>query len=301
MKRLSTSIKQLKANATTIEQQRKKARTFAQKALTADERFSGTWIIQLLTGNQKERCIAAQKISYLIHTSPSTPKKQFAKAFTKPLLEALKDSSYEVRSFAIQALGGIRSKIAIDAIKHSIFDSNRFVREQAILKLAPMIGYLEIAKLLNKKYPRNYFRSVPLEFMTDGERLSFSTQTQETRKDSHKNRYNYIRTVYGNPDFWHRGLPVYLVNGLKSYGRYTDGVILLAKNKRQLKPEFRKIVAEHEFGEMFSHEIGLVMELIYAKKEGIIQEYLKHPKLGEELKQMITQHPQEFRQFKQYL
>lgn len=299
-------VRQLKRNVTTIKQ--KKART---KRLGQKTRLTRIKLVkrveELLTGNEKERTGAAKKIIIAIRTK-SKDRGRLEKAFTTPLINALKnDSSWRVRVFASAALGELGGRTAINALKHSVFDYSRDVRKQVVLQLAKHIGYVNVAKLINKTYPRDFFKRVPSEFMADGNRLNRAVQTQETRQWSHADRFKYARESLGKPDFWHRGLPVYLVRGLKdshrqpSFGRHEDGVILLNMNKRFLNPEFRRVVAEHEFGEMFSHEIGLVMELLYAEKNGLLDAYVKHPNIWQEIEELVITHKKDFDHFTGYL
>lgn len=77
--------------------------------------------------------------------------------------------------------------------------------------------------------------------------------------------------------YMHRGMEIYLV-GYDRLASNFNGRILINKSKFFVPEKFRHIMAEHEYFEYVNHELALAAELIYAKKHGLLEDYLKWEK-----------------------
>jgi len=73
-----------------------------------------------------------------------------------------------------------------------------------------------------------------------------------------------------------KGIPVFLSNLPKDFlAFHKNGVIIIDKNKKELDLRDRERVAWHEFGEIFSHGVGLAFELDFLKKTNQLKDHLK--------------------------
>lgn len=187
------------------------------------------------------------------------------------------------------------------ALKSALFDSRADVRRDASKLLAKIIGLRSVVEFINKRYPGNALSKVPAEFFFWD---SFSTETLLRLR---KLGYPTVRELqkllneYGTPAFYHRGFPVFLkgIGDLYSYNLY--GAIFVEKNVKNLPKQFRHSVAEHEFGENFSHNIGNALEMLWLERHGLFQQYLKKlPSLGKDFLKVIKEDPKGFAEFKKY-
>jgi len=70
----------------------------------------------------------------------------------------------------------------------------------------------------------------------------------------------------------HRGVQIYLVKGLGFEAMNLGGRILIDKG---IPVRFRKIFAEHELFELVNHQIAMGAELLYAKEQGQLMDYMR--------------------------
>lgn len=69
----------------------------------------------------------------------------------------------------------------------------------------------------------------------------------------------------------------------------------------QAYPEFRRSVAEHEFGEIFSHEVGNALEMLYVEKHGLMEDYLEWTqRISKREFQKIAKKQKGFERFRKY-
>jgi len=162
------------------------------------------------------------------------------------------------------------------ALKASLFDMSSIVRKEAAVQLPKLIGYRGIVKLINS-YPEKLLSNMPEDFLG-------SSYPKEAPKEK--------------PAFFHRGFPVYLGKE-PSLGMFHGKFFLLEKNEKVVPLEFRETIAEHEFGEIFSHEIGLAMEMIWLEKGKMFNKYLKaFPKESKDFQKIAKE--RSMRQFLRY-
>ena len=82
-----------------------------------------------------------------------------------------------------------------------------------------------------------------------------------------------MRNESGKP-FSIKGIPVFLGRLHPDFlGAYRNGVIVVQANQRKLAPEFREAEAWHEFGEIYSHEVGIAFTLDCLNKIGKLSKY----------------------------
>lgn len=189
-------------------------------------------------------------------------------------------------------------KAAIPVLKYALFDSDRTVREIASNALADYLGYRAVADLITKKYPKNTLGELPSEFFSDSP-IAPNTRAKLRSKGSLPVRE---QLKSGKPFFLHRGLPVFIVNAPKApLGRYIDGAIFINGSKKDLPAKFRKAVAEHEFGETFSHRAGNALMMLQLEKEGSFKEFIEsYPGIGNEFHLLIMEDPKGFKEFRKY-
>ncbi len=82
------------------------------------------------------------------------------------------------------------------------------------------------------------------------------------------------------------GIPVFLDHVKKNQGGlYENGLLTVDK---KIYSADRELVAWHEFGEIFSHSVGLAFEIDLLQKSGRLQSYIKRHKNREfSLKEII--------------
>jgi len=224
-----------------------------------------------------------------------------------------------IRESAASVLGKIGSRKAVPALKAALFDSRRIVREAASKSLSEIIGLRKVTEFINRQYPGKALSRVPAHYLPTGrisaaELLKLRQHGYPTMRqllDMRRKGYpltswaEMLREKYGKPAFYHRGLPVFLVAGVRelilSIGKYHYGAFLVEKNKERLPSKFRRAVAEHEFGEIFGHDIGNALQMLWLERYGLFQKYInRFPSIGEEFLETIRKDPKGFAEFKKY-
>jgi len=208
-----------------------------------------------------------------------------------------------VRTLAFTAVG----KPAIPYLKTTLFDLSVGVRNASSSGLIRLMGYRAATNFVmavcnSKKHLGGKIHEVPSEFFLspprfggpDYTKLTLALRNSRNRSISEE----AVRLVRrNNPIFFHRGFPVYLSDklGRKTLGRYINGCLFVST---KIPEEFRPIIAEHEFGEIFSHEIGIALEFLYAKRKGLLQDYLNYGRMTEGLEELLYEDPKGFAEFK---
>lgn len=216
----------------------------------------------------------------------------------KKVEELLFSPEPEKRREAAIYLGKEKAREALPALEYGLFDLSPKVRRKAVNALSKIIGLKEVINIINKRYPGNRISRTPLEFFHEyrsQERLA------ELRKESLTSKERAIKEK-ARPDYYHRGFPVHVIDlPERLAGVFAQGEIFLQADTKLLPKKFRNVVAEHEFGEVFSHKLGVGLELIYAERKGLLKEYLKlKPGLGSELRELIEIYPKDFKKYRKY-
>jgi len=220
--------------------------------------------------------------------NPRASKSSRGKGQTKPKVQDCLDSikkhhSIDVRQEAVQRLGKLAERRAIPkrdarrvekALFAALFDFNKNVRFHASSTLSRIIGLRAVVDFINKHYPGETLSMVPAQFF---QREISVEKLLELRKRGSPplGRLGELRKKYGKPVFYHRGFPVFLSQEIRS-GKYVNGAFLLARDTRLLPKKFRRAVAEHEFGEIFSHTVGNALQMLWLERHKLLQEYMEH-------------------------
>jgi hypothetical protein len=153
---------------------------------------------------------------------------------------------------------------------------HRSVRLFASRALTRRIGFRATVEFILKRYPGTTLSRTPLEyFLQQGHFYTIPAKRAHGIGDQILATSPYIRERYGKPVFFHRGFPVVSEESQKDNAQYRHGVIAMGLGKKGVPEQYRRVVAEHEYGEIWGHEMGLAFELLYLKKKGLLEEFLK--------------------------
>lgn len=253
----------------------------------------------MLSGTEFERNRALDEASQL----------RSHKSVLPAFLAVLKtDASYYMRKNAARELYIIAAAKYVEkedlarikkALFASLFDLERSVRLEVSEALVKLVGARKVAGYINKRYPEDSLSKVPAEFFllppldvykakVDLESLrrlgspNMKELVKLARKKQFRNEYlEQTQGKYAWPDFFHRGLPVFLrkrrdKRGNFEVGIYNRGMIYLSKQEGLLPKRFRRALAEHEFGEIFGHDVGNALMMIWLEERGLFKEFLEH-------------------------
>jgi len=197
-----------------------------------------------------------------------------------------------VKFYLMRALGKTKDKRALPVLKSTLFDFEHMMRGQAADMLAEFFGWKRTIDFIKKRFrnpadvPRAFFydvgyvggkrnvarwrksdwRSVGKQVVIDARKIVI---------EGRKQKLDRMKDKSGKP-FSVNGIPVFLGKLPKDYlGFYKNGVIIIQKNTRELDPRDREVTAWHEFGEIFSHEVGLAFEVDFLKRNRQLDEYLR--------------------------
>lgn len=205
--------------------------------------------------------------------------------------------------------------LAIPALKHALFDWDRIVRFEASASLAKFIGLRKVIGLIEELYPKDALSEMPAEFfITEQTGIFREVERDGLRKIGHPTPSELAKIEGKTPDRLHRGLPVYfelipasgLYGGSKNAGgRFDRGFIRVELDKTKLPKQFRGLAMEHEYGEIFSHSVGIGFEMLWLEKKGLFPKYLKwlrdnYPSRKQEYIEIIKKDPKGFAEFIKY-
>jgi len=224
------------------------------------------------------------------------------KGFERVMVKASRlEPNYNTRFSAILSLFEIKGKAAENVLKGALFDTDREIRSFVSNHLSKRIGLAKVFELINSQFPqhgRGERASMDFfYFKNDGSKRS----RQELKDVSRKGRFG----------FYHQGLPVRLVPSrllppavgasLPALGKYHQGVLWLNADTKILPKRFRRAMAEHEFGEAFSHNFGQAMMLSWLASHAQLPAFWKHFKgkpfafiRNRELPKLVEEFPREF-------
>jgi len=178
--------------------------------------------------------------------------------------------------------GAIGKAMAIQKLKAMVFDFSQHVRGVAVETLARIIGWKKTVEFIENRSSKN-FGGVPANFfyrdVRDRRGVSWGDEDWNAIKNqvTLKRRLERMKGRNGKP-FSVNGIPVFLWD-LTIQGNNLGGLILISRDPKILAPKYREIVALHEFGEMFnSHRLGDALMYNYAKRNGLLDEFLQRYK-----------------------
>ncbi|MBS3061749.1 MAG: hypothetical protein J4215_04165 [Candidatus Diapherotrites archaeon] len=230
------------------------------------------------------------------------------RGYSKLLSERVRtDDVHQNRFELIRYLTRSPTRVPLRTIEHAVFDSHRSVREAAAVELVKRKGFRYLAGLLDRFFPENAKRVTRPELF-----YLESSPEPVPISEIEKNR-NAGRQV-----FLHRGVPVYLVDSkslppkegakLPALGKYIHGVLWLNSDPAVLPARFRRAIAEHEVGEMFSHDIAQGLTLHYLGRKGLLSDYWNFYKdkpfvfvRDRELQKLCEEYPKDFGRFRRFL
>ncbi len=192
------------------------------------------------------------------------------------------ENSAVIRGRYISAFKKIRDKSAILLLKNLVFDLQMEVRGPAAEALAYQAGWKKTLKFIMAKF--NSPGKVPMAFFYDSlpvgrnkgraewRREDWNMATKQAVIDAKKYGLTRMKNRRGNP-YSVNGIPVFLGSIFEGDGFYTNGMLIVSRAiKRQ---GHREATAQHEFGEIFSHETGNAFEFDYLRKTGQLKNYLR--------------------------
>jgi len=185
--------------------------------------------------------------------------------------------SHHERKEAAKLAGRMQGPKSLAMLRSSLFDSHSSVRLFASRSLSRRIGLRATADYILKRYPKNFLSRVPREFF-----LSWGTHYTIASKrlrgaDSSLAEAKELEKRYGKPIFYHRGFPVYRERHIVDNAVNRSGVIVILedRSKNKNRRRFDHAAAEHEYGENWSHQVGLALELRWLRNSGLLKDYIK--------------------------
>ncbi|VVB75103.1 Uncharacterised protein [uncultured archaeon] len=228
----------------------------------------------------------------------------------KPVKVSIKDLkwmqshySHHARKDAAKLAGRMRDPKSLTMLRSSLFDSHSSVRLFASRSLSRRIGLRATADFILKRYPRGFLSRVPREFF-----LSWGTHYTIASKrlrgaDSSLAEARELEKRYGKPIFYHRGFPVYRerVERRDDNALNRSGVIVIQDGGNKNLRRFDHAAAEHEYGENWSHQVGLALELRWLKNSGLLKNYIKtEPYMAERFLEILKMDPNGFKEYAPY-
>jgi len=214
-----------------------------------------------------------------------------------------------MRAYAAASLCGLAKRKLLgkawqlevtNALQASLFELSRSVRITASHSLAEIKGWRYVVELIEKKYPGKALSRVPAEYFQRYTTTEIGLRLRKMNSQS-VGQLLELRKKYGKPVFHYRGMPVFLSKGTWGKGMYEKGAIILNENRKILPKKFRESVAAHEFGEIFGHEVGNVMQMLCLEKQGLFSEYIQRERTKYlEFRNIVRQDPNGFAGFRKY-
>ncbi|MFH1789015.1 MAG: HEAT repeat domain-containing protein [Candidatus Altiarchaeota archaeon] len=187
------------------------------------------------------------------------------------LSKGLNDPDQQVREKTVSALERIGGVKVVEPLTKALFDRDRFVRRSAVRALKKMRGLRYVVEAINEHYPGDSLGGEPAEFFlvssgkdSDvGDVLRESgVRISEVFEDGSPalgvGMYSSVREDYRRAGSY-RGLPVFTGDVRQFLAKHVDGAIIIDDG---VPERFRDVRAAHEFGETWSHEVGLAFELL---------------------------------------
>jgi hypothetical protein len=232
------------------------------------------------------------------------PQRKRVRVSATRLRDLFENGSHYTRKGAAELAGKLKDPASLELLRAAMFDMHRSVRLFASRALTRRIGLRATAEFILKRYPRSYLGKLPLEFFLQ-QSHSYTIASKRAHGIGEQSLADspYIHQKYGKPVFRHRGLPVVQDASQEDGAQYKHGVIAMDLRRRGAPKKFRRVIAEHEYGETWGwHQIGQALELIYLKKNGLLKDYIKrHPWRALRIWEKVIQKDKEgFKEFAPY-
>jgi hypothetical protein len=220
--------------------------------------------------------------------------------------QSLTNPIVEARVSSLMFLQKTNTPQARRAIRKAVFDTDRAVREVALKLVVEKEGYGRIVREIKRVFPLNA-PQIERAFFELEEGNVKDTYTQSSHKKNqeevtHTTLHRGLKTHFTKPNAEMMSLQY---NGKRRVtpfmGKYIKGELYINGDSRIVPQELRGAVMEHEFGELWGHELGHVFELLWLKKNKKVKlfwDYYKDKPFDfvreQQLQQIIKKYPKLF-------